>query len=500
MTRSNVRRLTLALLVLGLAALSAGPYAASADGPASVVVASADDTSFPAVTAVVLIDQDGRPLASIPAGAVTAVEDGQPAAVVSVVPAASATIPLELVLTMDTSGSMAGGTLAQAQRAATGLIANLQPGDRAALISFDNEVRVDQASTADLAAASAGVARLTAHGNTALYDAVAKSAQVAGQAVNPRRAVVLLTDGEDYGGLSKLSRDQSIASAVDSHTIFYVIGVGPEVDSAYLQQLAQASGGRYFQAAQSSDLATIYATIDERLRSYFVLTLRSTAPAADTARSVKVTVQLGASQASATLNYASKRPPAAAAAATPAATPNPSPPPAPPSHTESSGDSMLGTVAIAAAVLAVPLFALGLLLFSNKRRRAVAVADPDVERLTGPLDARTAGEARDGTPQFRLVASQAGATSRVDLNGAVSIGSSPDSDIVFSGEGVAHHHARLWARDGKVMVHHLAAGYETLVAGEPVDWAPLAAGSEVRVGSGTLVIERVPQGAAPTAR
>lgn len=161
---------------------------------------------------------------------------------------------------------------------------------------------------------------------------------------------------------------------------------------------------------------------------------------------------------------------------------------------------MLGTVAIAAAVLAVPLFALGLLLFSNKRRRAVAVADPDVERLTGPLDARTAGEARDGTPQFRLVASQAGATSRVDLNGAVSIGSSPDSDIVFSGEGVAHHHARLWARDGKVMVHHLAAGYETLVAGEPVDWAPLAAGSEVRVGSGTLVIERVPQGAAPTAR
>jgi pSer/pThr/pTyr-binding forkhead associated (FHA) protein len=142
--------------------------------------------------------------------------------------------------------------------------------------------------------------------------------------------------------------------------------------------------------------------------------------------------------------------------------------------------------------LAVPLLALGLLLFSNKRRRAVPAAQSDAKGLARPLLVRTAGEAREGPPQFRLVASQAGATSRVDLNGAVSIGSSPDSDIVFSGDGVARHHARLWVRDGKVMVHHLAVGYETLVAGQPIDWAPLAAGSEVRVGGGTLVIERVP--------
>lgn len=489
----NLRKIGLALLVFGLAALCSRAPVARADGPIAVTVASADDSSFPTVTAVVLIDQNGKPLTSIPEGATTAIEDGEMAQVVSLTPAASANIPLELVLTIDTSGSMAGGTLKQAQAEASGLLKNLRAGDTAALISFDNQVRVEQASTSNLETVGAAVTGLAAHGNTALYDAVAKSADVAGQAVNPRRAVVLLTDGEDYGGLSKLTREQSLARAVDSHTIFYVIGVGSEVDALYLRQLAEGSGGRYFQATQSSDLGAIYATIEERLRSYFVLTLHSAAPATGASRSLKVTVQLGASQTSASLSYSSRRPGASASQATPIATATPVPAATPatlPTATSSGGGSLL-TIPVVAAVGALPVVALVLLVLSNRHRRAVPAPEREASIPAElPLAGAVVAGGNGAEPRFRLVASQGEVTRSFNIRGTLSIGSAPESDIVFSGEGVASHHARIWVRDEKVMLHHLADGYETRIAGQPIDWAQVDPGSEVTVGSGTLLVER----------
>ena len=486
-------KVQLGLAIIGVALVGVflrAPLARADGGPASVSLSSADDSGFPTVTAVVLVDQAGKPLTSIPAGATTAEENGKPAQVLSVTPAASAKIPLELVLTIDTSGSMAGGTLPQAQAAASGLLKDLGGGDRAAVISFDNQVRVDQASTADLASANAAVASLEAHGNTALYDAVAKSAEVAGQAVNPRRAVVLLTDGQDYGGLSTLTRDQSIASVAASNTIFYVIGVGSDVDSAYLQQLAQTSGGRYFAAAQASDLSAVYSAIEERLRSYFVVTLRSSAPANGASRKLSLTVTLGGTATTASLTYDSKRP-SAATATTPTAVPTPgrvvATPAAAASKTSSRGGSAI-TVAAIVAVIALPLIALFLLIVGIRRGKRAQVVPPQPPVPGAPLmlSRILPGE----QPQYQLVASQDGLSRSYSLAKTLSVGSAPDDDIVFSGGGVAPHQARIWLRDDKVMVHHLVSGYETKVDGQAIEWAQLEPGTVIMIGTGTVRVER----------
>jgi hypothetical protein len=56
-------------------------------------------------------------------------------------------------------------------------------------------------------------------------------------------------------------------------------------------------------------------------------------------------------------------------------------------------------------------------------------------------------------------------------------------------EGVAGQHARLWWRDGKPMLHHIADGYETRVNGKTIDWASLDVGYVVEIGPVTMRFE-----------
>jgi hypothetical protein len=65
----------------------------------------------------------------------------------------------------------------------------------------------------------------------------------------------------------------------------------------------------------------------------------------------------------------------------------------------------------------------------------------------------------------------------------LTLGTRPDCGIRLpEAPGIAGEHLRLWARDGKVMLHHLARGMTTSVAGNSITWASLAPGDELHVG------------------
>jgi len=68
--------------------------------------------------------------------------DGKDANVVDASLASSQNLPLDVLFVMDTSGSMAGEPIAQAKAAAQAFIAELAPGDRVAVMSFDENVAV----------------------------------------------------------------------------------------------------------------------------------------------------------------------------------------------------------------------------------------------------------------------------------------------------------------------------------------------------------------------
>jgi VWFA-related protein len=469
-------RIAVSVLLLLAAQLLAGGQVGLADeNDISLSIVGVDDSAFPEVTVVLTADQQSRPIADIQLQELQISESGSPATPVSIQRAVDRNMPLALVVTLDVSGSMEGPTLTSATASAIALINSLASTDWAAVLAFANEVRVEQPLTQDKAALVDAVSRLKAGGNTALYDAVAESAGVAAASGVARRAVVLLSDGEEFGSRSRLSREGSLAAASEAASLFYVVGVGPKIDEAYLEELAARSGSRLFRVAGPSEIPAVYASLEQLLRSQYVLTFHASSAAPLQDRSVKVLLTKGASTGTAEKAYRSLRPPEP-----PPSLLSPVPQPGPEAAAPEATEGSFPLVAVAVPVcLAAALLGLGGTRWFL-RRRAPRQVLPGKRAL-----ARTAYEAPDA-PSKAIVVVTGGPSEdlRFELGeGPVTIGSGNRCAIRLPATpGFAEQHARMWWRDGRLMLHHIASGHVTTLAGRSVVWAAVEDGDEVSVG------------------
>ena len=204
---------------------------------------------------------------------------------------------------------MAGLSIGQAKESATTLLSGLAEQDQASLISFSDDVTtIAGASTDELTAA---ISSLEAEGNTALYDATSAAAALAAEASGTRTAVILLSDGEEFGGASLATRDESLAEAAASGAVFYIIGVGDRIDRDYLSSLASSTGGRLYEALGPLEIPDVYRSLEELLRGQYILTLTSSGSPETQSRKIEVTVETAGLSASALRDYQSQRPPPA---------------------------------------------------------------------------------------------------------------------------------------------------------------------------------------------
>jgi VWFA-related protein len=117
---------------------------------------------------------------------------------------------------------------------------------------------------------------LNVAGSTALWDAVwVVSNEVMSRSLGTgRRALVVITDGEDTGSRVKL--EEAVRSALQSEVVVYAVGIGDReyngVNKGSLRKLAERTGGRAFFPKQIGDLTDIFAQIQEELLSQYVLT------------------------------------------------------------------------------------------------------------------------------------------------------------------------------------------------------------------------------------
>jgi len=484
-------RLAASVLVMGMAMFLSWHTPVAAEEEITVSVLAVDDSEFPSVTALVTADESGRPLLSLLPAEVQVTEGGVAAAVEAVVPATGA-IPMALVITIDVSGSMEGAAMEQARAFAASLVTNLAPGDVAALVTFSDTVQVAQPFTSDHGALLAAINGLTASGNTALYDAVARSAELAALSDVTRRAVVIISDGEDFGARSLSTRDGSLASASTAST-FYVVGVGGSIDRPYLQALAQMTAGRFFDAPAPAELPGIYASIEELLRAQYAITFRSAAGPLGADREVSIRIERNGLSGAASRSYQSLRPDSETIP-TPTSVPSPTPttvvtPPLP----VASDDGGLPVAMLVIGGLVVAGAAPVLLLFGRRRRGSsrlpTIIEDGVVDE--SPLPAPMVTETMTGQ-QGALVITGPEFFERIPFGEApITVGSGP-SDTVRLPESasVAPQHVRLWLRDGALMLHHLAGGFETRVQGETVTWASVSGEEEVTVGPFSIRYER----------
>jgi len=182
--------------------------------------------------------------------------------------------PTGIVILMDRSGSMEGSGYAAPAAAAAGLFLDLLPaGDEAAVVSFSTGTQTESGLVAigDRAAKQAAIAAANAiafGGCTFMGDAIDHSKQLLATAVNPRREILLLSDGFDNKGCQPLVAAR--LSAVDAVTAGAAIpvracAVGPASDHILLQELAAGSGGVYYYAPSEADLNEVYGFIRAEL-------------------------------------------------------------------------------------------------------------------------------------------------------------------------------------------------------------------------------------------
>src|SRR5829696_4974113 len=199
--------------------------------------------------------------------------------------------PVYVGVLMDTSPS-AAGKLAFSKEAAANFMHTVLRlrKDRAAFMTFDNEVNLRQDFTDKLDLLQKAVDHVKKPGSqTAMYDAVWKFSDEKLRNVPGRRVIVIITDGDDTFSRAELKDAIDIAQRTET-TIFGIstkagfLGTVPGVEAGqvkdrgdkFLTRLCEETGGRAFFSGDMLDLERHFKTISEELRSQYIITYRPT--------------------------------------------------------------------------------------------------------------------------------------------------------------------------------------------------------------------------------
>lgn len=227
--------------------------------------------------------------ASVPAFTVT--ENGATVEVSSAEPLEAEREPVDVVLAVDTSGSMKGEPLADAQAAAHTFMAQMESLDRVALVQFASAPKRLVDFTSDRVRVDGAISGLSASGETAVYDALVQCAKAFSGRSSGRRAIVLLSDGGDT--VSGADLDAAVRAVKSTGAPVYVVALTTsESNPNALKAVAQSSGGRFIPVVQSTALAELYQGIARELTGQYVLTYTSADPAT-TDLEVGVTASVG---------------------------------------------------------------------------------------------------------------------------------------------------------------------------------------------------------------
>jgi Ca-activated chloride channel family protein len=174
----------------------------------------------------------------------------------------SARKDVNLVMLLDTSGSMSGAKIDSARDAAIRFVGQMGDDDYLTLVAFSDEpvfvlhhARVGDNRTRAIDT----LKRLVADGNTALYDAIGDAAATIARtgSTQTTNAMVVLTDGLDTSSI-RYGFDQGlIDAAASNNTTVFTIAYGSDADEDLLATLARQANGNFYLGDEAS-IAAIY--------------------------------------------------------------------------------------------------------------------------------------------------------------------------------------------------------------------------------------------------
>jgi Ca-activated chloride channel family protein len=211
-------------------------------------------------------------------------------------------LPLSLAILIDTSASEER-TLPDEKEAARAFLENvLRPyRDEAAVVSFTGETTLEQGFSGNIDRLRRAIDRVefvppsgyigggvvvngtppisgtnqSLAGSTAIWDAVWATSEelISSSAEHTRRAIILLTDGDDTS--SRMKMHDAIDRALKADALIYAIGIGDRytfnVNEGALRKIAEQTGGRAYFPRHERDLRDAFAQIQRDLREQYLV-------------------------------------------------------------------------------------------------------------------------------------------------------------------------------------------------------------------------------------
>jgi Ca-activated chloride channel homolog len=264
------------------------PPTPPSNAPGDAQSGDAVDQSFPTIrtgtnevnVVFTVTDKHGRRITDLKQNDFQVLDDNKPPQEVRSFHAET-NLPLEVGLLIDASNSVRDRFKFEQESAIEFLNQTIHPRyDQAFVVGFDVTPEVTQDFTDNTEKLAHGVHDLRPGGGTALYDAVYFACRdkllKTGKGTPVRRAIILLSDGDD--NQSHVTREEAIEMAQRAEAIIYTIstnvsgtkGPGDKV----LERIADATGGRAFFPFQIREVADAFAQIQDELRSQYAISYR----------------------------------------------------------------------------------------------------------------------------------------------------------------------------------------------------------------------------------
>jgi Ca-activated chloride channel homolog len=196
-------------------------------------------------------------------------------------------IPLSLGLVIDNSGSMRNKR-ERVNSAALAFVRESNPDDETFIVNFDDSAYLEQDFTGSIGDLVDALDNIDARGETALYDAIYLSADHVKAGKKDKKAILLITDGED--NVSKYKFEKVVETLRQSKVTLYAIGLLEEDDQRGglfhappskkakldLVKFAEITGGQAFFPKNLDEVEDITKRIAHDIRNHYTITYTPT--------------------------------------------------------------------------------------------------------------------------------------------------------------------------------------------------------------------------------
>lgn len=229
------------------------------------------DSSIVVINATIT-DRDGRPVKGLVQSQFKVFEDGKEQAIDFF---QAEETPFAAVILLDTSGSMES-RITMARSAAIRFLDGLRTSDVAAIYNFDNKVSLvqDFSNSRDIVDS---IFNLKATGMTVLNDAIFKAAKALETRPEKRKAIIVLSDGEDTK--SGVSSDKALKAALAANALIYTIDMSaPDnngkqrlMNHVALKNFAEKTGGTFVPTPGGVAMRDAFKKIVDELGNQYTL-------------------------------------------------------------------------------------------------------------------------------------------------------------------------------------------------------------------------------------